>query len=242
MNIVGAMKSATGTQSFPKAMELLNRYHGIRFSVVATGRHLQPRSKEESELDLFVDQRGKVGTPPSILFNRGSIPRSDFTKDRSALYATSLNDCTYIGLSETGDVPKCHSKNLGGVSADATAMGDLLREAKSTLFYPHIICTVNKEDAFSMESTAIVALLLGFSMGETWKIPDNTTRIIRVCNKMLWFDTADAPTIENLTTFVAHFFGKKLECEFQPFDQVPTPTDILQITFPVRNSPEPALP
>jgi hypothetical protein len=149
---------------------------------------------------------------------------TDFRKYRSALYATTVNSCTYVGLSVSGDIPRVHSEHCGVISADRTSFGDLL--------YSHIFCTIDKESGFSMESTAILSLLLGFAMGEFWKMSDYTPRVNRLCNKSLQFDALDAPSIEDLTTFVCHFFGEKLKCELPAFEHAPTPIDLRLATFP----------
>jgi hypothetical protein len=217
MNIVGTTVCQTGTLSFNKALACLRRGHGIQFSMESTN-HLQARSKEESELGAFIDHRKKLGSPTVVLREN----------DTDRLHKRSI----------------CPLRNHGEqLYVCRASFGDLLREANTLRFYSHIFCIIEKESGFSMESTAILSLLLGFAMGESWKMSDYTPRVNRLCNKSLQFDALDAPSIEDLTTFVCHFFGKKLKCELPAFEHAPTPIDLRLATFPDNTTthyPEPS--
>jgi hypothetical protein len=159
----------------------------------------------------IVEYKKAVGDPPRIKFDFTLFDKPDST----SAYLYLLNTCrhVYVGHTQKPSIPQYHFGILNDVSTDGSSLGRIMRDLNTTTVYDKIVCVVDRSEGISLESTAIIALRLGFSLGERLQVREFVKDATNVVNDILVFIDPRCPSFEDIQTFCAHFFGKYLQCQ-----------------------------
>jgi hypothetical protein len=152
-----------------------------------------------------------VGDPPRISFDFTLFDKPDSTS--AYLYLMNTRSHVYVGHTQNPSIPQYHFGILNDVSTDSSSLGKIMRELKTTTVYDKMLCVVDRSEGISLESTAITALRLGFSLGERLQVREFVKDATNVVNDILVFIDPRSPSFEDIQTFCAHLFGKYLQCQ-----------------------------